>query len=92
MRRLADEAEHVPLDPEGAEHHAGRLVHRFEDRTLFDVQLEVGACVDGFQMPMRVAHPIEIDAVLAQRVDETRPLTIDEVAHLVDSQTRGRRR
>ena len=45
MRGLADEAHDVPFDAERPEYDAGRLVHRLEDRALFDVQLEIGARV-----------------------------------------------
>ena len=81
MRRLAREADHVPLDAERAEHDAGRLVHRLEHRALLDVQLEVGARVDRLQLAVRVEHAIERDAVLGERVDQPRALPILQLAH-----------
>ena len=41
---------------------------------------------------MRVEHPVERDAVLRQRVDEPRALTVLQLADVVDLQTAGRRR
>ena len=81
MRRLADEAQHVPLDAEGAEHDAGRLLQRLEHRSLFDVQLQVGARVDRLQLGVRVGHPLELDAVLGQRVDQLGALAIGQPPH-----------
>ena len=89
MRGLAGEAEHVALDAEGAEHDAGGLVHRFEHRPLFDVQLQIGARVNRFQLGVRFAHPLDVHAVLRQRVDQARAVAIDQLAHLVDLQAAG---
>src|SRR4029453_17305381 len=76
MRRLPGEPQHVSLDAERAEDNAGGFAHRFEHRPLFDVQLEVGTRVDRFQLAMRVEHPIERNAVLLERIDEPRALSI----------------
>ena len=92
MRRLADEPQHVPLDAERAEHDAGRLVHRLEHRALLDVQLEVRARVDRLERAVRVAHAIELDAVLAQRIDQARALLVREPADVVELQAAARRR
>ena len=59
MRRLAGEANHVTLDAESAQHHAGRFLHRLQHRALLDVQLEVGARVDPLQFAVRLEHAIE---------------------------------
>src|SRR5439155_9553770 len=54
VRRLAGEAKHVTLDAEGTEHDAGWFVHRLEDRSLLDVELEIRAGIDRLQLAMRV--------------------------------------
>src|SRR5439155_6898632 len=53
VRRLSGESKHVTLDAESTEHDAGWRVHRFEDRSLFDVQLEICARIDRLQITMR---------------------------------------
>ncbi len=70
MRRLSSEPEHVALDPECSDDHAGGRAERSQYRPLLDVQLEVRARVDGLQPPMRFRQGLEADAVIAQRVSE----------------------
>ena len=86
VRRLPDEPQHVTLDAEGAEDDAGGLVHRFKDRPLLDVELDVRFRVDPPQFPMRIEHAIQIDTVLAQRVDQAGSLLVHETAHVIDPQ------
>src|SRR3954471_10069162 len=89
MRRLAGEPNHVTLDPKRAEHHAGRFLHRFEHGTLFDVELEVRARVDGLQLALSVEHTIEDDTVFGERVDQASALSILQLSYLVDVQAAG---
>ena len=67
------------------------LAHRFEHGPLLDVQLEICARVDLFQLLVRVEHPVERDAVFRQRVHEPSALTILQIADGVDLQAAGRR-
>src|SRR5436309_613443 len=87
MRRLAGEPNHVTLDSKRTEHDAGRFVHRFEHRTLFDVELEVRARVDGLELPLSVEHTIQDDTVFGKRVDQASALSILQLSYLVDVQT-----
>ena len=89
MRRLAGEPDHVAFDAERPQHDAGRLAHRFEDRSLLDVELEVRARVDRLERAMRVEHAIERHAVLGEGVHEARALAILQLAHLVHLQAAG---
>src|SRR5215212_8433833 len=91
MGLLAHKADGVTLDAEGAEHHAERQVHPLQDGTLLDVQLEVGDGV--LELPPRLVDPVEVHAVLLERVRQGDALAVLEVAHIVRFQrARGRAR
>src|SRR5215217_8181584 len=81
MGLLACEAYSVTLDAEGAEHHSERQVHPLQDGTLLDVQLEVGDGV--LELPPRLVDPVEVHAVLLERVRQGDALAVLEVAHVV---------
>ena len=85
----AGEAHGVALDAEGAQHGAQRLVDRLEHRALLDVQLEVGG--RALERRARVERRVEVDAVLAQRVGQRRPVAVGEAAHRVGLQRAGGR-
>src|ERR1043166_5762953 len=89
MRGLADEADHVAFETECAEDDAGRLLHRFEHRSLLDVHLEIGLGVDACERLPRVEHRVELDARVAQRVDEPCALGVAQLADLVYLETAG---
>ena len=93
VRGLADEPQHVALDAVGADHRTGRSSHRLEHGPLLDVELEIRARVAAVERPARLGHPVQVDAVLGQRVDEPHALAVDEASHAVGQQApaRGRR-
>ena len=85
MRRLADESQQVTLDAERADaRRRSDLFIDFEHRALFDMQLEVRLGVDGLQELLRFVHARELDAVLAQRIDQRHAGLVDEVFDLAD--------
>jgi hypothetical protein len=55
---------------------------RLEHRPLLDVQLEVGA--GALELPPRLLRPVEVDAVLAQRVLPADPVGVGALADLLD--------
>src|SRR6478735_1180428 len=78
---LAAERDLVALDAERAEDHAERQVERLEHRALLDVELEVRSRV--LELPPRLERPVEVDAVLADRVRQRDPVDIAPLAQLV---------
>jgi hypothetical protein len=70
MRRLPDKSQQVPLHAKRAEHDPGGLIHRFEHRPLLDVELEIRLGIDRIQVLPRFMHARQLDAVLAQGVDQ----------------------
>src|SRR5215218_7964559 len=81
MGLLADKADGVALDAEGAEHHPERKVHPLKDGTLLDVQLEVGDGV--LELPPRLVDAVEVDAMLLERVWEGDAVAVLQVAYVV---------
>src|SRR6266508_6174756 len=74
VRGLPAERHLVALDSEGAEHDAEGEIHRLEDGTLLDVELEVR---DGaFELGTSLERGVELDAMLAQRVRQRDPVRI----------------
>jgi hypothetical protein len=67
---LPAEGDLVALDPECAEHHAERDVHRLEHGALLDVELQVGG--GALELSAGVDGGIEVDSLarehLGQRV------------------------
>src|SRR5918998_1407802 len=78
---LARKAYRVTLDPEGAEHDAQRQVHALEHGAPLYVELEVGDGV--LELLSGLAGPVEVHAVLAQRVRERHTVPVLEVADVV---------
>ena len=66
VRRLAAPGDPVTLDAERSENGAEREPERLENRPLLDVELEVCGCA--LELAAGVERPVEVDAVLAQRV------------------------
>ena len=56
----------MALDAERSENDAERQVHRFQNRPLLDVQLEVRRGT--LELGARVERPVEVDAVRPQGV------------------------
>src|SRR5581483_10374746 len=79
VRGLAPERDSVALDAEGAEYDAERKTERLEHRPLLDVELEVGG--GGPELRAGFQRPVELDAVLAERV---LPADAARVAPLAD--------
>src|SRR5262247_935932 len=93
MGGLAGEAEEMALDAERAQHDARRLVHRLEDGALLDVQLEVRPGVPRLERAVGVEHPVDLDAVLAERVWQPRAGLVGQSTDVIDAQaSAGRRR
>ena len=76
---LAGERDRVALDAEAADHRRGGLARLLQPRALLDVQLEVG----GDLRQLGLAHRVEVDAVLLQRVGERDALVVLEAADRV---------
>ena len=66
MRLLAMESNCVALYALGAEHHAQRQPHAFEDRSLLNMQLQVGRGVG--PLHARIPDPLHVDMALAQSI------------------------
>src|SRR5215204_3849262 len=81
MSLLALKADGVTLDAEGAEHHPERQVHPLQNGTLLDVQLEVGDGV--LELPPRLVDPVEVNAMLLERVWQGDAVTVFESAHII---------
>ena len=81
MGLLARKADGVPLDAEGAEHHPERKVHPLQNGTLLDVQLQVGDGV--LELPPRLVDPVEVHAMLPQRVGQRDAVAVLQVAHVI---------
>ena len=79
MAGLAGEGDRVALDAEAADHGRGGLARLLQARALLDVQLEVGGDVG----QLGLAHRVEVDVVLLQRVRERDALVVLEVADRV---------
>ena len=77
----------VPLHPERPEHHADRQIQPFEHRPLLDVQLQVRQRL--LDLPVRLVHPVEVHAVLAQGIRQRNAVLILEAAHLVGDEGVG---
>ena len=93
VRRLADEAQHVALDAEGAEHDAGRLVHRLEHGPLLDVQLEIRARVDRLQLAACASRMRSSSTPFSRSASTSRmPCLSDERPHVVELQAAAGRR
>ena len=76
---LAGERDRVALDAEAADHGRGGLARLLQPRALLDVQLEIGGDVG----QLGLAHRVEVDVVLLQRVRERDALVVLEVADRV---------
>ena len=92
VRGLADEPQHVALDPVGADNRAGGSPHRLEHGPLLDVELEVRARAAPVERLARLGHAVQIDAVLGQRVHEPHALAVHQAAHAVGHETPARAR
>jgi len=90
VRGLADEAEHVAFEAEGAEDHAGGLVHGFKDAALFDVKFEIGFGVDAFEGLVGVENVGKVDVVFFECVDEASALLVGEIADFFDFEAGAR--
>ena len=88
MAGLAGERDRVALDAEAADHRRGGLARLLQARALLDVQLEVGGDVG----QLGLAHRVEVDVVLLQRVRERDALVVLEVADRVGVERARRRR
>ena len=82
---LAGERDRVALDAEAADHRRGGLARLLQARALLDVQLEVGGDV----RQLGLAHRVEVDVVLLQRVRERDALVVLELAHRVGVERAG---
>src|SRR5918999_747189 len=91
MSLLARKADGVSLDAESAENHPERKVHPLQNGTLLDVQLEVG---DGLlELAPRLVDPVELHAILPQRVWQGDAVAVLQVAHVIGlERSRGRSR
>ena len=81
VRGLALPRDEVTLDAERPQDDAERKVQRLEHGALLDVQLEVGGRI--LELRPRLERPVEIDAVLGERVRQRNAVGVTPLAKLV---------
>jgi hypothetical protein len=90
MRSLASPSDPVTLDSVGAQHSAQRQVHRFQYRSLLDVELEIRGSV--LELPPGLGRAIEVHAVRADRFGQRDSVAVGQLSQLVLVSHRARRR
>jgi hypothetical protein len=68
MRGLTTKCDRVSLDAKGPEDGSERQIQIEQYRSLFDVQLDVGAHI--FQFLATILQTFEIDSVLGEDIDQ----------------------
>ena len=82
MRRLPVEGDEIALDPDGSEHYAEGIAEVLEDRSLLDVELEIGGAILLLELGLR--RVLEFYPHRFERVDEEDAGLVLEIAHVLD--------